>query len=117
MEHEILIARAFLASGAPYFMRFNMVFPSGTHLQTAFIRKETEREFQAGGKAVICHKLRIEMQGSWFYSFVDKQQELPVYLIFPGTLTECFLESFFGENPKPLYRETEETPGSAAEER
>ncbi|NIM18899.1 MAG: hypothetical protein GTO42_02590 [Candidatus Latescibacteria bacterium] len=107
MEHQILLARAYL-SGEKYLMKCNVFFPSHTTATPASITIESEREIPVGDKAVVCKKLVINVQSSSaIASFVDPKVNLPIYILFPATQIEAFLESHYGEHPTPFYRKLE----------
>jgi hypothetical protein len=104
MAHEVIIARAFWESGENP-ATFGMLLPSITAMTTVEIEKGSELAFESETKEAYCVKLIISMRNSSpFASFYDPERGIPVYLAFPGTATEVFLNEFFDGKPLSRYR-------------
>ncbi len=104
IAHEILLARAFVASGSDP-ARFGMYLPSVTVITRADVTKGSELSIESETQEAICDKILVSIQNSsTFASYYDPQRGLPVYLAFPATLTEVFLDDFFKDQPVTRYR-------------
>lgn len=104
MAHEVVIARAFWESGEDP-ASFGLLFPSPTNITTIDITKGSELAFESATEEAYCVKLIISLQGgSPFASFYDPERGLPLYLAFPTTATEAFLDEFFDGEPVSRYR-------------
>jgi hypothetical protein len=105
MSHEVVIARAYWASGEDP-ARFGLLSPSISNLTSMEISKGSELSFESETKEAYCIKLVVSIKGgSAFASYYDPERGLPVYLAFPGTATEVFLDEFFDGKPVSRYRE------------
>ena len=104
MDHEVIIARAFW-EGGPEGKDYGILFPSSARMSAASIGKGSELSFESDTKEAYCVKLIISLQGgSPYASYYDPERGLPVYLAFPGTSTEVFLDEFFDGKPVSRYR-------------
>jgi len=104
MAHEVMIARAFWESGENP-ASFGLLLPSSTTMTSVEIEKGSELAFESETKEAYCVKLVISMRnGSPFASFYDPERGIPVYMAFPGTATEVFLDEFFDGKPLSRYR-------------
>jgi len=104
MDHEVIIARAFW-EGGPEAKKYGILFPSAARMSAATIDKGSELAFESDTKEAYCVKLIISLQGgSPYASYYDPERGLPVYLAFPGTSTEVFLDEFFDGKPVSRYR-------------
>jgi hypothetical protein len=105
MAHEVLLARAF-SSGEADPADFGLFFPSGSKMTSAKITKGSEIALESETAEAICDKFVIFIAGSGsFVSYFSPERGLPVYLAFPATFTEAFLDDFFGGRPVTRYRE------------
>jgi hypothetical protein len=104
MAHEAVIARAFWEAGAKP-ADYTVVFPSTGVMTRCEIQKDSELAFESETKETYCLKFVVGLQNSTpFASFFDPERGLPVYLAFPGTATEAFLDEFFDGKPITRYR-------------
>jgi len=104
MAHEVIIARAFWESGENP-ANFGMLLPSMTTMTHVEIEKGSELAFESETNEAYCVKLIISMRNSSpFASFYDPERGMPVYLAFPGTATEVFLDEFYDGKPLSRYR-------------
>jgi hypothetical protein len=108
MSHEVLIARAHVATGADMksSVEYGLVFPSSFTISKATLGFASTLEIESDTEAVVCKKLLIGIEGSQpFASYYDPERGLPVYMVFPQSLVEVFLDDFFGDSPVTRYRE------------
>jgi hypothetical protein len=104
IAHEILLVRAYLASGSDP-AKFGMFLPSVTMITGADVTKGSELAIESETQEAICDKILVSIQNSsTFASYYDPQRGLPVYLAFPATLTEVFLDDFFEDQPVSRFR-------------
>lgn len=104
MAHEVIIARAFWESGEKH-AKYGVAFPSMGSLTTSEVGRESEVLFESESKEAYCVKLVVSLQNSSpFASYFDPERGIPVYLAFPGTSTEVFLDEFFDGKPISRYR-------------
>jgi hypothetical protein len=104
MAHEAVIARAFWEAGAKPAV-YSVVFPSTGVITGCEIQKESELSLESETKETYCVKFVVGLQNSTpFASFFDPKRGLPVYLVFPGTATEAFLDEFYDGRPITRYR-------------
>lgn len=108
MSHEVLIARAQEAAGGDMKVpiEYGIVFPSSLTLSKATVGFASTLEIESDTEAVVCKKLLVGIEGSQpFASYYDPERGLPVYMVFPQSLVEVFLDDFFGDSPITRYRE------------
>jgi hypothetical protein len=108
MEHEILIALAHDAreGGGNTPEDYGLLFPSSLTVTSAKVAFASTVEIESDVSAVVCKKLIVKIAGSKpFASYFDPERRLPVYMAFPQTNVEVFLDDFFGESPVTRYRE------------
>lgn len=105
MSHEVLIARAHTTLGAAE-TAYDLFQPVSFSMNSISVVSASEIAFESSIKEAICTKLILTVQGgSGFASYFDPGRGLPVYLAFPGSNTEVFLDEFFGGEPVSRYRE------------
>jgi hypothetical protein len=105
MAHEVVIARAFWESGEDP-VEYGLLFPSTTNMTTVSISRGSELMFESDTKEAYCVKFIVSLSGGApFASYFDPERGLPVYLAFPGSNTEVFLDEFFDGKPLSRYRE------------
>lgn len=64
-------------------------------------------------RSIVGRKLLVALMGGEpFESFIDPKRGIPVYIRFPGTKGEVFLDEFFGDNPTPAYQPKPAPPTS-----
>jgi hypothetical protein len=104
MEHLMLLLQDFIPSGE-YAKKYQLFFPIYTTIGETNAHFESERELPVGDATMICKKISIVMQLSdVFVLFVDPENSLPVYALYPSTKWEAFLESYYGKEPLTFYR-------------
>jgi hypothetical protein len=109
MDHEVLIARAHLVDGHKVGV-FGIMLPSSFALSGCTVTSASKAEIENDETAIVCDKILIAISGSDpFASFYDPTRGVPVYLAFPQTNVEVFLDEFFGDAPVSRYRETPKT--------
>lgn len=102
-EHLLLIGRH-IAASTKLQTKFSVVFPSDMMTLPAIAESESEVELPARPAPIVCNKYAVGFQNAApFFLFVDPQRKIPVYMVFPATQTEIFLEEVFGERPTPNY--------------
>lgn len=107
ISHEVLLARAFLAGGSDP-AHVGMYLPSATVVTAADIQLSSELAIESETQEAICNKIVVSIQNSSpFASYFDPRRGLPVYLAFPATLAEVFLDDFFEGQPVSRYRPKE----------
>ena len=105
IAHEVVIARAFWETGQNS-AEYGLLFPSTTNMTSMTISKGSELMFESENKEAYCIKFIVSLSGgSPFASYFDPQRGLPVYLAFPSSNTEVFLDEFFDGKPLSRYRE------------
>jgi hypothetical protein len=105
MSHEVIIANAYVASGANP-AEFGLLFPSSGNITPVEITKGSVTALESETQEAICTKLLIAMGGSSaFASFYDPERGLPVYIAFPSVAVEVFLDDFYGDAPVSRFRE------------
>jgi hypothetical protein len=105
MEHEVLIALAHIATGDDV-REYGFVMPSSLTLARATIASATSAIMESDYESAVCTKLIVSLDGSEaFASFLDPKRNLPVYLAFPQTNVEVFLDDFYRDSPVVRYRQ------------
>jgi hypothetical protein len=107
MEHEVLIALSHNArvEGTSTPAHYGVLFPLGAVMTSADIVFASDLEIESDTESAVCKKLVIKISGSEpFATFFDPERGLPVYMAFPQTLVEVFLDDFFGDSPVTRYR-------------
>jgi hypothetical protein len=105
MDHEVLIALAHSVSGENP-GTYGLMFPTGMSFVKATLAFASTLEIESDYKSTVCKKLLVAIEGSQpFASFYDPNRRLPVYMAFPQTHVEVFLDEFFGDSPVSRYRE------------
>lgn len=104
MDHEVLIALAQVAAGEP--RTYGLFFPVAMAINSARVSFASKVEIESDTEGVVCDKLLVGLDGgtNWA-SYYDPQRKLPVYMAFPATNVEVFLDDFFGDSPISRYRE------------
>jgi hypothetical protein len=103
MDHEILLA---LTQGRSTRKSdtYGLVFTSSfapTEVTAGF---SGEVLVEAGSRSMAARKLVVMIQGSVpFESRIDPVRGIPVYMRFPNSKAEIFLDEVFGENPATYY--------------
>jgi hypothetical protein len=105
MEHEVLLALTHSVSEENP-CEYGMMFPATFGLSRASLAFASTLEIESDTKAAVCKKLLVSIQGSEpFASYWDPKRKLPVYMAFPQTNVEVFLDEFFGDSPISRYRD------------
>lgn len=102
-EHEILLARKFLASGED-FKEIWFFFPSDFMLTPSIMSLESDIQIETRKGPILCTKISVSLQGGTpFLSYIDQKTNIPIYLEFPGVNTELFYRDYFGDEAVPKY--------------
>jgi hypothetical protein len=104
MDHEVLLALAFArAEKDP--ADFGLLLPSLCNVTNVKVTKGSDLALESETQEAICEKFIVLIENSTsFASYYDPKRGLPVYLAFPSTYTEVFLDDFFGDTPISRYR-------------
>jgi len=106
VEHEILMALA-QAHATEKTKTYGLLFPSSFTPTTITLGYSGDVLVEAGARSMTARKLVIIIQGAQPYeSRVDPKTGVPVYIRFPESQTEMFLDTIFGENPISYYQTT-----------
>lgn len=104
VEHEVLLALT-QAHSEQRTSTYGLLFP------TIFTPADITMGFsgdvlaEAGAKSMTARKLVLIIRGAQpFESWVDPKTNAPVYIRFPESQTEMFLDEIFGENPVTYYQ-------------
>jgi hypothetical protein len=102
-SHQVILVNAIAAAEGPA-LQFEMFYPSDFAKNGSIGGAESEIELPTQPRGTVCTKYAITSQGSTpFYGYYDPERRVPIYLDFPQTNTEVFLQSAFGENPRTRY--------------
>ena len=102
IEHQLLLLNTVARSDEPY-QRFKLFFPIDFNPGSVLALLESEVELDTTPRSV-CKKYHFEIErGSAFYGYIDLKRNLVVYMDFPATSTEIFLESAFTDTPGTKY--------------
>lgn len=103
-EHQVLLALAVMR-GQERIQDFGLVFPSAVSLTTCTVADASKASVESETSELICTKILVAISGSDPYaSFYDPTRHLPVYMAFPQTNVEVFLDDFFGDSPVSRYQ-------------
>lgn len=109
MEHQTIMLATLARSSEP-FIRFSLFFPSDFTSASCVAMIESEVELPLRPKPTVCQKFSITIQSSdTFYGYFDPDRRLAVYMDYPASAVEIFLESAWGDNPPQKY----ESPSAA----
>jgi hypothetical protein len=101
-EHLLVMARE-LADSNRAFRRFRVLFPADMMTAQGFGSAETEFELPIR-PPVVCMVYTVSLETSPpFFLYYDREGKALVYIDFPSTETEVFLQSVFGDQPKSKY--------------
>ena len=104
VAHQVLMALAF-ARSEERTVRYGLLFPSNLNMTDVTLIRGGELSVESETKETICDKYTIEITGSSpFVSYYDTKRKMPVYLAFPTSGTEEFLDEFFGDKPISRWR-------------
>jgi hypothetical protein len=107
MEHEILLALT-QAAAAHQTETYGLVFTSSFSPAEITAGYSGEVLVEAGARSMSARKLVVILGGAEpFESHVDPARGVPVYIRFPSSHTEAFLDEVFGENPVTYYSKGE----------
>jgi hypothetical protein len=107
MEHEILLALTQARSPHQTGI-YGLVFTSSFSPAEITAGYTGEILVEAGSRSMVARKLVVAIRGADpFESHVDPVRGMPVYIRFPQSHTEVFLDEVFGENPVTFYSATE----------
>ncbi len=106
-EHQILLGRLHTSryeDRVPH--RYGLIFPLNLSQANVAITTASEAFLESDIKEAAVVKLHVAIDGSEpFVSFWDQGRGLPLYIAFPATNTEVFLDEFFGDTPISRFRE------------
>ncbi len=109
IEHQLLLLNTVARSDEP-FQRFNLFFPIDFNLGSVLALLESEVEIDTVPRTV-CKKYHFEIDhGDGFYGYLDPKRNLVVYMDFPATGTEIFLEGAFDGAPATKYVRPDSSP-------
>lgn len=108
MEHEILLALT-QAKATKKTETYGLVFTSSFSPAEITAGYAGEVLVEAGSRSMTARKLVVIIRGSDpFESHVDPVRGIPVYIRFPQSQTEIFLDEVFGENPVTYFSAKED---------
>jgi len=111
IAHQVLLSRSLAGLETGDVARFGLGFASTGALLDASAGFVGDILVESETQETVCRRLVVELvSGSPFTAYYDPKRGLPVYLAFPGSATEVFLDSFYGDAPVSLWR-----PGTGAE--
>jgi|GEM_PF-2610187 len=107
IDHEIVLARAYLRSKKEYWP-VTLFYPSDFMASKAKVTVSSEFEMETQKGPLVCTKLIVAQEGSVpFYSYLDMDTHVPIYLDFPSTSTEVFLDGYFSREVRTKYHKLE----------
>jgi hypothetical protein len=84
--------------------KYGLLFPSSFNTADITLGFAGDVLVEAGAKSLTARKLVVIIRGAAPYECrVDPKSGLPVYIRFPDSRTEMFLDEIFGENPLTYY--------------
>lgn len=102
-EHEILLARQFLASGED-FKDIQLFYPTDFMFTGTIMSIVSDIELETGNGPVLCTKIAISLEGgSTFFSYIANEINVPIYLDFPSINAEFFYREYYGDKVNPKY--------------
>lgn len=103
MEHEVLIALAQSAAGdGP--TEYALLFPSGFASAIATQQRMDEVTLTSDTAEALTTRIQVSIEGSDPYDlYFDPKRSLPIYMVFPTTRAEVFLDSFYGASPQTRF--------------
>jgi hypothetical protein len=106
VEHEILLALT-QARSTSKTSTYGLLFPTAFSPADLTMGYSGDVLVEAGAKSMTARKLVVIIGGAQpFESHVDPKTMVPVYIRFPDSQTEMFLDQIFGENPLSYYQST-----------
>ncbi|HKW14451.1 MAG TPA: hypothetical protein VJS69_08200 [Candidatus Krumholzibacteria bacterium] len=107
VEHDVLMALA-QAQAKERTTKYGLLFPSSFNTADITLGFAGDVLVEAGAKSLTARKLVVIIRGAAPYECqVDPKTGLPVYIRFPDSRTEMFLDEIFGENPLTYYGPTD----------
>ena len=107
IECEVLMALT-QANAKDKTSKYGLLLPSTFTPATVTMGYSGDVLVEAGAHSLTARKLVILLSGAEPYeSHVDPKTGVPVYIRFPQTETEIFLDKIFGENPITYYQPKE----------
>ena len=107
VEHEILLALT-QAHSTGKTTTYGLLFPSSFSPTDITLGYSGDVLVEAGAKSMAAKKLVVVIRGADPYeSHIDPKTGVPVYIRFPQSHTEIFLDKIFGENPVTYYQSTD----------
>jgi hypothetical protein len=103
MDHQTMMLATLAASGEPY-VRFHTFSPSDFVQAQTVALVESEVELPLKPKPSVCTKWAISLQSADpYFGYFDPERQVAVYMDYPLSGVEIFLESAWGENPPTHY--------------
>ena len=91
-------------------MCFKLFFPIDFNPGSVLALLESEVEIDTSPRSV-CKKYHFEIdRGTPFYGYIDPKRNLLLYMDFPATNTEIFLEGAFVDAPVTKYVRPDSSP-------
>jgi hypothetical protein len=110
VEHEILLALT-QAHSTQKTSTYGLLFPTTFTPADITLGYSGDILVEAGAKSMTARKLVVIIRGAQPYeSRVDPKNGVPIYIRFPESQTEMFLDKIFGENPVTYYQAGEKKP-------
>ena len=107
VEHDILMALA-QAQATERTKKYGLLFPSSFTPADVTLGFSGDVLVEAGAKSMTAKKLVVIIRGGSPYEcHVDPKTGVPVYIRFPDSRTEMFLDEIFGENPVSYFKPIE----------
>ncbi len=107
VEHEVLMALT-QAHAKDRTSTYGLLFPSSFTPATVTMGYSGDVLVEAGAHSLTARKLVVMLSGAAPYeSHVDPKSGAPVYIRFPQSETEIFLDKIFGENPITYFQPKE----------
>jgi len=107
VECEVLMALT-QANAKDKTSKYGLLLPSTFTPATVTMGYSGDVLVEAGAHSLTARKLVILLSGAEPYeSHVDPKTGVPVYIRFPQTQAEIFLDKIFGENPITYYQPKE----------
>lgn len=104
LEHQTILLATLARSSDPL-MRFSIFFPSDFTPAPCVAMVESDVELPLRPKPTVCRKYSVTIQPSeTFYGYFDPEQQVAVYMDYPRSSIEIFLESAWGDNPPLKYK-------------
>lgn len=102
--HQLLIGLGYFQEGVEEQV-IDLFLPTSFMVNDALVVKSSEALIESDIDEALCIKVQVHMTGAAAYvMFFDQKRGMPVYIAFPGTNAEVFLDEFFGDTPVSRFR-------------